>query len=557
MSNWKSEQEKCKRMRGQEYLGYQRINSKNRKLIKPQQKRILGPPCSSPNCRRTQLRACTEFPEEVRKQIFSDFWNSMDWNAKKACVQSLVDQTDPKYPRKTAENGKKATTFHYNLKLGGLRRPVCKFMFMSTLGIRQKQLRLWVTNPSPKIRERTVVKSASGAERDIFAREFLASLPKLPSHYCRADSSKLYLEPIYACKMEVFKSYQTKCAENNKQALSRTTFLSVFREMNYGLYQPKKDQCDICTSHDIGNYDVELYSTHRLNVELARNEKTKDKAEALSGKFHVLAVDVQGVLLAPMLKASSLYYKTKLVVHNFTVYNLSTRQTTCYLWDETEGELVASVFATCLLDYLEAHFVDKLPIIIYSDGCTYQNRNAILSNALLNHSMKKKKIITQKYLEKGHTQMEVDSVHATIQRKLKGKVISHPYDYIQICNSARMHPEPYNVKYMKYSDFRDFSQSKIHRYPSIRPGSKAGDPQVTEIKQLQYLPDGSMRFKLDHSSFWTQLPREPRNHFPESFPVLYKARLPISKRKYQDLMDLLPVITTENHDFYKIIPHKN
>jgi len=65
----------------------------------------------------------------------------------------------------------------------------------------------------------------------------------------------------------------------------------------------------------------------------------------------------------------------------------------------------------------------NLPIIIYSDGCGHQNRNCVMSNALPQYSIAKNVVIEQKCLIKGHTQMECDSAHSLIERKLKNKDI--------------------------------------------------------------------------------------------------------------------------------------
>lgn len=129
-------------------------------------------------------------------------------------------------------------------------------------------------------------------------------------------------------------------------------------------------------------------------------------------------MDVQAVKLASFIRASSMYYKTKLYVHNFTVFNQATADVCCYLWDETNGGLEASVFATMVLDYL-SYMIENTPtlcnISLFSDGCGYQNRNTILSNALLKFEIDQNVTVTQNFLEKGHTQMEVDSVHHTIE----------------------------------------------------------------------------------------------------------------------------------------------
>lgn len=143
----------------------------------------------------------------------------------------------------------------------------------------------------------------------------------------------------------------------------------------------------------------------------------------------VFTVDTQAVKLAPMLKASAIYYKTKLCVHNYTIYNLYNGQVDCYLWDESQGGLEANIFASLLVAFLENHLLKEpntKQIIIYSDGCGYQNKNVIVSNALLKLAIDRQVTIAQKFFEKGHSQMEVDSVHSTIEKRLQNRDISHP-----------------------------------------------------------------------------------------------------------------------------------
>jgi hypothetical protein len=143
-----------------------------------------------------------------------------------------------------------------------------------------------------------------------------------------------------------------------------------------------------------------------------------------------------------------LYYKIKLAVHNFTVYNLETHDVICYWFDESQTDLVASSFASCLIDAVE-ELLDKSgprPIVnIFSDGCTYQNRNSITSNALLDLSIRKNVTINQKYLEKGHTQMEADSVHSVLEGAMRNRDIYLPSQLIDITKNARKNPFPYTL----------------------------------------------------------------------------------------------------------------
>ena len=106
------------------------------------------------------------------------------------------------------------------------------------------------------------------------------------------------------------------------------------------------------------------------------------------------------------------------MVHNFTLYNLKTADVNCFLWDETMADLSASVFASMLVSFINTNviFQEGDEIIFYSDGCTYQNRNSVLSDALLDVAIMNKIYIIQKYLERGHTQMECDAAHSSIEQ---------------------------------------------------------------------------------------------------------------------------------------------
>ncbi|CAG5047105.1 unnamed protein product [Parnassius apollo] len=187
--------------------------------------------------------------------------------------------------------------------------------------------------------------------------------------------------------------------------------------------QPKKDQCDTCCAFKAGNIGEDIYHNHTNRKEAAREEKKKDKDRALAGEAHVFTHDLQSVKLCPMLQASALYYKTKLCVHNSIMFNLATKDVHCYWFDEHNAGLVASVFASCVIDCLSCF-----------DGCTSQNRNVVLANALLDLAMEYNVVITQKFLEKGHTQMECDSSHIAIECRLENKEIYLPSQYATISN---------------------------------------------------------------------------------------------------------------------------
>ncbi|GFN79038.1 hypothetical protein PoB_000554400 [Plakobranchus ocellatus] len=115
--------------------------------------------------------------------------------------------------------------------------------------------------------------------------------------------------------MEVYKVYLDWCREReNAECASRQVFNDVLDAENYAIFRPRKDLCDTCESSEACNTDEATYLTHRLRKEQAQNSKSEDKllAAGSNGKIRMICLDLQAVLLAPALKASALYYRTKL-----------------------------------------------------------------------------------------------------------------------------------------------------------------------------------------------------------------------------------------------------
>ena len=117
------------------------------------------------------------------------------------------------------------------------------------------------------------------------------------------------------------------------------------------LYRPKKNHCDTYRSHKLNHIDDATYNDHIKKKEDAKKEKDKDKIE---GDL-VFTVDLQSLVLSPKLDASVLYYRSKLSVHNFTIYDLKTNDGFCYIWNETEGGLSANEFSSNLDNITTSH----------------------------------------------------------------------------------------------------------------------------------------------------------------------------------------------------------
>ncbi|CAI6355833.1 unnamed protein product [Macrosiphum euphorbiae] len=194
----------------------------------------------------------------------------------------------------------------------------------------------------------------------------------MESHYCRANTSKLYLEPIWLNKQALNKFYcEDFCVFNQTTPMSKPVFVMSLENKNIFifLFTSKIDACDICTAYETGNLSLEKKEVHDQMKQEARLEKENDKLSM----DEVFTMDLQSVLLCPKSFVSSLNYKTKLIVHNFTLYDLKRKIGYCFLWNETEGGLRANAFSSIIVYFLQKYVIDiaqeqKVKIILLVTG---------------------------------------------------------------------------------------------------------------------------------------------------------------------------------------------
>lgn len=82
-------------------------------------------------------------------------------------------------------------------------------------------------------------------------KDFLVELPKLESHYCRASTKKLYIEPYFTTKSDLYRHYKLHCVAQNANILSKRIFFEEFEKCNLAIHHLMKDQCDTCISFSV------------------------------------------------------------------------------------------------------------------------------------------------------------------------------------------------------------------------------------------------------------------------------------------------------------------
>ena len=82
--------------------------------------------------------------------------------------------------------------------------------------------------------------------------------------------------------------------------------------------------------------------------------KEEDKKLAKDKKDTcMIFFDFQKVLSTPKTEASYLYYKRKLSVYNFTIYDVVRHGAVCYVWSDNDAKKGSNEDSSCLLHYMK------------------------------------------------------------------------------------------------------------------------------------------------------------------------------------------------------------
>lgn len=140
-------------------------------------------------------------------------------------------------------------------------------------------------------------------------------------------------------------------------------------------------------------------------------------------------MDLQCVLLCPQTKTSTLYYKTKLQMHNVRKMGIVT----------LEGSMNA-------------------PSAVSFSAVQYWC--GTISNTYIHLALK--------HSVAGHTQMQCDSKHSPLEWRII-KDIHTPHDYIVLFETVQMHSSPYKVTQLYHKDFMKLSKAYVTNKKLVTP----------------------------------------------------------------------------------------
>lgn len=79
---------------------------------------------------------------------------------------------------------------------------------------------------------------------------------------------------------------------------------------------------------------------------------------------------------------------------------------------------------------------------------------------------------------------------------------------------------------------------------------------MTDVRCLQYTPDGKILYKLNFDEDFKLLPQPTKDQTISEPRVLHENRLQVSKSKWKHLQELKEVLPPDSYSFYDNIPHR-
>ncbi|KAG0715199.1 hypothetical protein GWK47_012486 [Chionoecetes opilio] len=268
---------------------------------------------------------------------------------------------------------------------------------------------------------------------------------------------------------------------------------------------------------------------------------------------------LEGVLQRQEALERVAFYKRKLWVYNFCIYDISLQEATMFVWDETVAGRGSEV-AICLLKWLKikadaGH--DFATLRVFCDNCAGQNKNIYVILMALQQIHKKRLFrIEFVFLKPGHSYMPCDRTFGNIEKKIKSRCVPSPKDYMDLIASAVTRRFP--VVAMKREDFFDIKTLASKITNRHTPGFATACQLVVDV----HYPEG---FYIKNDYNYAETPdnvtkarlmksraRYSRQAFDLSEVALslrYTHDRVLKKAKCTDLRNLLPLLESSAQEW--------
>lgn len=112
---------------------------------------------------------------------------------------------------------------------------------------------------------------------------------------------------------------------------------------------------------------------------MASDKERAEKDESVC----VVNVDLQKVMSLPQSRESILYYKRKLSVYNFTIYDMGTHDGVCNVWDETTAKRGGNEISSSIWKFIQLKSSQGVrEFVFWSDNCIAKIKTTFVLHVL-------------------------------------------------------------------------------------------------------------------------------------------------------------------------------
>lgn len=159
---------------------------------------------------------CKEINSQTQQQIFDKYWG-LEFEDQRMFLIHHVQKIEKKIQKTGNKPSRRGKTLAYHLPVEDELVRVCSKGFYNTLDISEKTIRYRLDKGlySTKDRRGKHVKKQIPEKEKNYIREHIKQFPKVPSHFCRKDVQRKYLDSNLSLK-KMYRMYEDECKSKGR-----------------------------------------------------------------------------------------------------------------------------------------------------------------------------------------------------------------------------------------------------------------------------------------------------------------------------------------------------
>lgn len=524
-------------------------------------------------------RNCATHIDVVKqKELFDKYHALKSWKQKTTFIREIVvrKMTDKENINPIIQLKKKVSSLScFLIDDQGVKRRVCIGFILKILQISRSKLFRSVEstdrNPFAIDRRGKNRGRLSKPEDKLFVQNFIKSIAQYESKWNSSRSTSKFLHPDLNFN-RLYAKYKESCSTHELKEKSLGYFKKIFKTFNIDFAKHRTPTCWKC--HEMNSNTKRLVFSpesrtesderKQTHLEFARNVVDDFQKEVLNAQTEFENTEIFTFGLGrpfALPSVASDHTKQHFFLYQMCLFDEVRQISYIYMWPESVTSKGTAEIASCIVRHLHSNLsANTKRLILYCDPHHGQNRNLKLSLMLQHflHSCEHPELrsIKQIFFAPGHGYNNCDRCFERVMRKESVQNIFLPSHLIDRIN------QPNHKVYATEMHKEDFLSTKpLEALVTIKTVELDGrESKWSSYRSITYDRDKPITLNIDlGNNVIADLPLKTQNvdyKFSEiNLPQLYPNGRIISALKYNVLQEILILIPTEFHNFYRSLKY--